>query len=125
MHKFVQEVASTQVTRYKKNEIYIRGLEPYLKWYSMQPAWIQGFVAWNRVSSKKSSFIEGHSIFMVSYDEKFTIFTCMTLIIICPAVSLPLLTLDSGATAMVSCDRVQLVELLSTTLTTSLAYHII
>ena len=37
MHKFVQEVASTQVTRYKKNEIYIRGLEPYLKWYSMQP----------------------------------------------------------------------------------------
>ena len=61
---------------------------------------------------------------MVSYDEKFTIFTCMTLII-CPAVSLPLLTLDSGATAMVSCDRVQLVELLSTTLTTSLAYHII
>ena len=77
------------------------------------------------VSSKKSSFIEGHSIFMVSYDEKFTIFTCMTLIIICPAVSLPLLTLDSGATAMVSCDRVQLVELLSTTLTTSLAYHII
>ena len=109
----------------QKNEIYIRGLEPYLKWYSMQPAWIQGFVAWNRVSSKKSSFIEGHSIFMVSYDEKFTIFTCMTLIIICPAVSLPLLTLDSGATAMVSCDRVQLVELLSTTLTTSLAYHII
>ena len=49
MHKFVQEVASTQVTRYKKKkiEIYIRGLEPYLKWYSMQPAWIQGFVAWN------------------------------------------------------------------------------
>ena len=38
MHKFVQEVASTQVIRYKKKiEIYIRGLEPYLKWYSMQP----------------------------------------------------------------------------------------